>query len=223
MAAVEEACTKLPPWEVDELRSDCSHLLRNHQPPSKVNITQGEYRAIKELREDQSRVVLRFDKEMTMVVIDKEEYKDKALSLLSDTNTYRTINKDSITKLRNQLINTLKGIKQAGGLNDSIYKKVYPTIAVPPCVMASSKSTGLAPPQPNCVQQGFHYLWCGQCPGRYHLPLGRSIPTPSKSTQHFVEHIKQVKLKLGETITSLDVKVFFSSVQAGSFHSYSAA
>ena len=132
MVAVEKACTKLPPREVDELRSDYSHLLRDHQPPSKINITTAEHRAIKELREDQSRVVLTADKGMAMVVMDRQDYKDKAFSLLYDTNTCRTINKDPTTKLRNQLINTLKGIKQTGGLNDSIYKKVYSTSAVAP-------------------------------------------------------------------------------------------
>ena len=110
-AAVEEACAKLHPSEVNELRSDCSHLLKNHHPPSKINITPAEHRAIKELMEDQARVVLTADKEVAMVVMDKQDYMDKALSLLSDTNTYRTINKDTTTELRKQLINTIKDTK----------------------------------------------------------------------------------------------------------------
>ena len=132
MTAVEEACMKLSPGEVDELGFDCSHLLRDHHPPSKVTIMPVENRAIKELREDQSRVVLTTEKGVVMVVMDKQDYKDKALFLVADTNTHRTINKDPTTKLRNQLINTLKDIKQTGRLNDSTYKKVYPTSTVPP-------------------------------------------------------------------------------------------
>ena len=69
--------------EADELRSDCSHLLRDHHPPSKFNITPAEQRAIKELREDQSKVVLTADKGMAMVVMDKQDYMDKAFNLLS--------------------------------------------------------------------------------------------------------------------------------------------
>ena len=90
--------------------------------------------------------------------MDKQDYQDKALSLLSDANTYRTINKDPTTKLKNQIINTLKYLKQTGGLNDSIYKKVCPTSAVLPSFMASSKFIRLAPPQTHCVQQEYHHL-----------------------------------------------------------------
>ena len=60
---------------------------------------------------------------MAMVVMEKQEYIEKILSLLTNTNSYRTIIKNPTTKLRNQLINTLKDIKQTGGLNDSFYKK----------------------------------------------------------------------------------------------------
>ena len=116
----------------DELRCDCSCLLRDHHPPSKINITPVENRAIKELREDQLRVVFTADKGVAMVVMDRQDCKDKALSLFADANTYRTINKDPTTKLSNQLINTLKYIKQSDALNDSTYKKVFPPSTVPP-------------------------------------------------------------------------------------------
>ena len=47
------------------------------------------------------------------MVMDKQHYKDKALSLLSDTNNYRTTNKDPTTKLRNQLFNTVTLMTQS--------------------------------------------------------------------------------------------------------------
>ena len=50
VAAIEEVCIKHPPREADELISDCSCLLRGYHPPSKINITPAEHRAIKELR-----------------------------------------------------------------------------------------------------------------------------------------------------------------------------
>ena len=76
-------------------------------------------------------MVLTADKGVVMVVMDEQDYTNKTLNLLSDTNIYRTINKDPTTKLRNQLINILKDIKQTGGLSDLTYKKVYPTSTVP--------------------------------------------------------------------------------------------
>ena len=85
VASVEVACIKLPPGEADELRADTSHLLKNHCPLNKTNISREEHQDIKELRDDHTRVVLTVDKCMSMVVMDKQEYTDKALSLLSDT------------------------------------------------------------------------------------------------------------------------------------------
>ena len=113
-----------------------------------------------------------------MVVMDKQDYTDKALSPLTDTNTYRTINKDPTIKLTNQLINTFKNIKHMGGLNDSSYKKGYPASAVPPSFMASPKLIRLPLPQAHCVQQGFHHLWGGKGVGRHHPPLGRPVSSP---------------------------------------------
>ena len=77
-----------------------------------------------ELREDHTRIVLTADKGVAMVVMDKQDYIDKALSLLSDTNTYKTIHKDPTTRLRNSLITKHKDIKQQGGLSDNTYRKV---------------------------------------------------------------------------------------------------
>ena len=91
-----------------------------------------EHRTRKELREDQSRVVLTVDKGVAVVVMDKQDSTDKALTLLTDTSTYRIINKDSTTRLKNKHTNTLREIKQTGGLSNSTYWKVYPTSAVPP-------------------------------------------------------------------------------------------
>ena len=71
-----------------------------------------------------------------MVIMDKKEYMDKAIGLLSDTNIYRTITKDPTDKLKNKLIGILKDIKQTSGLKDSTYHKMYPT-----SVMVSPKST----------------------------------------------------------------------------------
>ena len=98
MAAIEEACSRLLLMGEDELRADTSHLLKNHCPHNKSNISK-EHRAIKELREDQTRAVLMVDMGVAVVVMDKQDYTDKGLPLLRDTSTSKTSNKkvDSVT------------------------------------------------------------------------------------------------------------------------------
>ena len=48
-------------------------------------------------------------------------------------------------------------------------------------------------------------------------PLVGQSPHHLKNTQHFVEHIKQVRLEPGEVITSYDVKALFTSVPVDPF------
>ena len=107
MVSVEEAYTKLLPREADELMADTSHLLKNYCTQNKTNISREENQAIKELRDDHTRVVFTADKDVAMVVMDKQDYMDKAVSLLSDTITYKIIHKDPTTRLRNSLITNL--------------------------------------------------------------------------------------------------------------------
>ena len=83
---VEEACTRLPPREAEELRAESSQLLKKNCLPPKPNLTLEELRAIKELKEDHSLVVLTADKGVTMVVVDREDYTQKSEELLHQQN-----------------------------------------------------------------------------------------------------------------------------------------
>ena len=55
-------------------------LKKVHTPRS--NITKEELKAIKEMRNDNTRVILTADKGMSMVVMDRDEYVKKAEELL---------------------------------------------------------------------------------------------------------------------------------------------
>ena len=68
IAVVEEVCSSLPHKEAEELRSEISRAFRNFCPLPKHNISLEEFKAIKELREDSSRVILTADKGLTMVL-----------------------------------------------------------------------------------------------------------------------------------------------------------
>ena len=61
-----------------------------------------------------------------MVVMDKEDYIKKSEDLLKQ-NTYRELAADLTNKYKNKLINLLKTIKAEGGINNTTYKRLYPT------------------------------------------------------------------------------------------------
>ena len=105
--------------------------LRNSQEPTR-NITKQEVQALVELKKDQSRVNLTADKGVAIVIMDKEDYQEKAKALLEDQGTYKALKSDPTSRIKSKLISLLKKIKSEGGIDDTQYKKMYPTGAVPP-------------------------------------------------------------------------------------------
>ena len=82
IAAVEQACSRLNQKEADEMRVEVNKALKKTQYTLRLpsNITRKEYQALKELKEDKSRIILTMDKEVSLVIMDKAEYNKKAES-----------------------------------------------------------------------------------------------------------------------------------------------
>ena len=72
----------------------------------------GGKNSIRELKEDHFWVVLTAGNWVAMVVLNREDYKDKAQLLLADTNACKAIMKDPTNKLKNKFSQTLRVIKK---------------------------------------------------------------------------------------------------------------
>ena len=141
---VEQASSKLPAQEVDEFRSDVNKLLKQQQQSqcnNQCNLNPTQCRALTQLKQDISKDGTHSGQGGAMVIMDQEDYTNKAKTLLQDTNTYKVLKKDPTSHLKNKLISLLKDIKQTGGLSTNKYKQLYPTSAVPPSSMAFPKFT----------------------------------------------------------------------------------
>ena len=126
-------------------------------------------------------MVLTVDKGMAMVVMNREDYTDKALSLLADPNTYKTITKDPTTKLK-KLSKMLRYIKNQGGHSDHGYRKVYPNSAVAPKIYSLPKIHKLAYPSGPLFPVGgpSHMEWPRSWPTSF-IPWSASPHTISKT------------------------------------------
>ena len=71
ISAIELACQRLLNQDAQELWAETNYLLRRAKPP-RSNITKEEKKALKELWEDQDRMVLTADKVVAMVVMDRK-------------------------------------------------------------------------------------------------------------------------------------------------------
>ena len=95
--AVEQACSRLNKGEADEIRVEVKKALKRACTSRPLpNISKKEYQALKELKEDRSRVLLTADKGVSLVIMDRTEYK-KAEELLN-TGTYKKIADDPTKK-----------------------------------------------------------------------------------------------------------------------------
>ena len=97
--AVEQACSRLNQGEADELRVEVKKTLKKAQNKHRTtsNITREEFKALKELKEDKSRIILTTDRGVALVIMEKNEYIKKAEELLN-TETYKKIPEDPPNK-----------------------------------------------------------------------------------------------------------------------------
>ena len=138
IAATEKACQNLSQGKVKELRGEIKQLfMKNHT--IKPNIHKEEYQALKQLKKDNTRMVLTADKGVSMVVLDREEYNKKSEELLEQPN-YKIIQTDPTNKYRNKLISILKTIKSEGGIDDNTYKDYTQQQLHHPNIMGYQKS-----------------------------------------------------------------------------------
>ena len=90
--ATELASSKLPSQEADEFRSDINRCLKEQQQHhNNCNLNPAQYRALTQLKQDSTRVVLTADKGVAMVIMDQQDYNTKAQALLQDTNTFKVL------------------------------------------------------------------------------------------------------------------------------------
>ena len=137
---IEKACQSLDANTAEELRSEVYRVLRQpHQ--LKPNLKKEEIEAMKQLKADKDHMVLTADKGVALVVIDKIDYIKKAKELLQDTTTYRTIQGDPTSRLKNKLINIMKKVKAETGMQENTYRKMYPTGGQSSKVLWTAKDT----------------------------------------------------------------------------------
>ena len=211
ITAIEAACTKLSQQDAEELRANINRVLRSSHPP-KPNLTKAQMSALRELKKDRDHIVLTADKGVAMVVMDRQDYINKANHLLNQ-NTYKTITKNPTNTIKNKLINMLKTIKTKSGLGTTTYKSMYPTGCVPPKFYGLPKihkpDTPLRPILSSC---GSVTYGVAKELAKILKPLVGQSPHHINSTQDFVEQAKHFKLESGECLSSYDVSALFTSV-----------
>ena len=156
ITAVESMCGKLKEEDAMALRTDINALLRKAKMP-KPNLTKEERTGLAKLKKDKDRVVLIADKGVAMVVMDKQEYINKAEELLAQP-AYGSLPRDPTNKIKAQLIAKLGGIKRDNNLDEVITKPCIPPVVSPQSFIDYQKFTKLVTLSGQLFQVGVQLL-----------------------------------------------------------------
>ena len=102
-------------------------ILTRAKPPPK-NIQKDVFNALIALKKDPDRLVLSSDKGNCVVIMDKQRYHDKALSLHNDKSTYAVLNFDPTNKTQRKLNKMLLDLKKASTKKRAEKKKGLNTL-----------------------------------------------------------------------------------------------
>ena len=211
IVATEKICNQLSAGKAEELIGEVKALLRKDHK-TKPNIPKDEYQALRALKKDNTRQVLTADKGVSMVVLDSGEYVAKSEALLNQSN-YKVLKNDPTNKFKSKLIGLLKTIKAEGGIDDTIYKRLYPTGAVPPKYYGLPKvhKPGM-PLRPIISGIGSVTHATAKELSRIIKPLVGGSHHHVKNNMDFMKSIEGIQLRSDECMMSFDVESLFTSV-----------
>ncbi|XP_039189356.1 uncharacterized protein LOC120303718 [Crotalus tigris] len=106
------------------IRQQVTGLLTSHRYHHVLS--RDETQALRQLKRDDSIVILPADKGRMTVVMDKTLYTTKALKLLNDRTAYRIVEKDPSVTLRNKINKLLNNLKRSKKIRDDTLKKIRP-------------------------------------------------------------------------------------------------
>ena len=125
ITAIESVCPKLKEEEALELRAYVNSLLRKAKVP-KANLTKQERIGLYQLKKDKERVILTVNKGVAMVIMDREDYNNKAQEI-PNSPAYRSLPGDSTNKIKAQLINI--------SLGKSKRTETWMRVHIGPCIL----------------------------------------------------------------------------------------
>ncbi len=212
VAAVETGLRKVPSSEAELARINIIGALTKAKPPPS-NITTEEYRAIKDLKKDNSILILPADKGRATVILDKSEYHQKILSMLSDDKTYKKLKRDPALALERKMNSLLLSLKRAGSLPDALYYRLRSSAKTTPLLYGLPKihkpNTPLRPIV-SFINSPTYIL-------SKHLvtilsPLVGNSSTHVKNSFDFAKFISTQCIPSGTVLVSFDVVSLFTTI-----------
>jgi len=194
-------------WQQVDFEVGQNNILQQAEPP-KPNIT----KEIKNLKQDDSNMILPADKGRASVVLNTDTYHDKMKTLI-ETGPYQLLNKDPTDRLSRKLTEKHLSLKRSGHLSETVYNKIKPRHKQPPRMYGQPKIHKLEiplRPTVSCVNT-FAYDLSAHLADILSPLTGKSDYTVTNSS-HFVSTVSHERTQENEVMVSFDVESLFTNV-----------
>ena len=127
------------------IKNAAFECLHTYDPKTEQNLSKEEFEALKSLLREEDIIIQKSDKGNSVVILNKCDYIARMDELLADASKFKKLNiepgKDYnfICNQERRISETLRNIKNSGGMLDSLYEKLNPTGTQPSVLYGLSK------------------------------------------------------------------------------------
>ena len=165
------------------------------------------------MNSDREWIILTADKGVVLVAMDKNDYIRKLKELLDDTSTYKPLNTDPTMKKKNKLITILRRVKTEAKLEDTIYRRMYPSGACSPKLYGLPKiHKKNIPLRPIVSSRGSVTYGEAKELAKILKPLTGNTIHHVNNSKEFAEEIMKNKLDKDKCIISYDASALLTSI-----------
>ncbi|XP_072017463.1 uncharacterized protein [Amphiura filiformis] len=214
ITGIETACHVLGPNSDTStlLRSDCVRIIKDCKLP-KSNISKEERAALRDLKSDNSILILPADKGRATVILNKKTYLEKSQELLGDSKTYTPLKRDPTPSYSKKLVSVLQSLRDSGAINVPTYRRLYPTSSDVPKFYGLPKihkpSCPLRPIVASCGSITYN---SAKFVADLLAPLVGKTERHLKNSADLVDKLSNIIVSEDECLLSYDVTALFTSV-----------
>ncbi|XP_041820389.1 uncharacterized protein LOC121626093 [Chelmon rostratus] len=197
--------------EGEQLRLKVSAALSNAKPPPS-NLTYEERKAVTSLSKDENVTILPADKGKCTVISNTNDYQDKILSLLNDSNTYECLKRDPTSGFKRTIIEYLQSLQKDGAIECLPYHRLYPQESIPGIYGLPKIHKEGVPLRPNISSINSVTFNIAKFVANILAPLVGTTLQHIQNSMDFVNKVRDLKLDPSETMVSFDVTSLFTCI-----------
>jgi len=187
---------------------------KNNNEKNNFNLTRKEHLALGWFTKYCSLVFKREDKTSCIVVKNRKDYVKEGMIRLSDTKTYKRLDKDYTLEVVQHIRYTLQQYSRGGLLSDHMVRQCMPKSECRTALLYFLTKTHKTPMslRPIVSQVGSATENVAAFLDHYLQPVVKELPAYLKDSTQFIREITQIKCKENDMLVTVDVKSLYTCI-----------